>query len=38
MYRAGKAISEDKFVGGKAGGAGGVSPASVLYDKTPQKG
>lgn len=37
MYRAGKAISEDKFVGGAPRGSGAPSPASVLYDKT-QKG
>jgi hypothetical protein len=37
MYRAGKAISEDKFVGGSAAGGGKLNPANVLYDKT-QKG
>lgn len=34
MYRAGKAISEDKFVGGSATGGGKLNPAAVLYDKT----
>lgn len=34
LYRAGKAISEDKFVGGSAAGAGKPNPSSVLYDKT----
>lgn len=38
LFRAGKAISEDKFVGGAPGGKGAASPASVLYDKTTQKG
>lgn len=38
MFRAGKAISEDKFVGGTAAGKSGPSPASVLYDKTEKKG
>jgi hypothetical protein len=38
MYRAGKAISEDKFVGGSARGTGATNPAAVLYDKTTQKG
>lgn len=37
MYRAGKAISEDKFVGGSAAGKSTPNPANVLYDKT-QKG
>ncbi len=37
MFRAGKAISEDKFVGGNARGTGASNPAAVLYDKT-QKG
>ncbi|HVW78515.1 MAG TPA: hypothetical protein VHB45_12940 [Alloacidobacterium sp.] len=37
FYRAGKAISEDKFVGGSPSGAGKPNPANVLYDKT-QKG
>lgn len=38
MYRAGKAISEEKFVGGAARGTGATNPANVLYDKTqPQK-
>lgn len=34
MYRAGKAISEDKFVGGAAKGTGAANPAAVLYDNT----
>lgn len=34
FYRAGKAISEDKFVGGVARGAGAANPTTVLYDKT----
>lgn len=38
LYRAGKAISEEKFVGGSARGTGAANPASVLYDKTTQKG
>jgi hypothetical protein len=39
LFRAGKAISEDKFVGGAPGGKGAVNPAAVLYDKTQtQKG
>jgi hypothetical protein len=37
LYRAGKAISEEKFVGGSARGTGAANPASVLYDKTVQK-
>lgn len=37
MYRAGKAISEDTFVGGSTARAGAANPANVLYDKT-QKG
>ncbi len=37
LYRAGKAISEEKFVGGSARGTGAANPASVLYDKTAQK-
>jgi hypothetical protein len=37
LFRAGKAISEDKFVGGSAAGAGKLNATSVLYDKT-QKG
>lgn len=36
MFRAGKAISEDKFVGGSPSGTGKLNPASVLYDKTPK--
>lgn len=36
LYRAGKAISEDKFVGGNASGAGKATAAAVLYDKTPE--
>lgn len=38
MYRAGKAISEDKFVGGRSGTTAATTAAGVLYDKTPQKG
>jgi len=34
LFRAGKAISEDRFVGGHAAGTGTASPTSVLYDKT----
>lgn len=34
MYRAGKAISEDGFVGGKPSGTAAVNPANVLYDNT----
>lgn len=35
LFRAGKAISEDKFVAGKAGSTGqAANPANVLYDKT----
>ena len=34
LFRAGKAISEDKFVGGRPTGSGGKSAAAVLYDKT----
>ncbi len=37
LYRAGKAISEDKFVGGSATGTGKLNAANVLYDKTTQK-
>jgi hypothetical protein len=37
MFRAGKAISEDKFVGGSAGGTGKLNPTAVLYDKTTPK-
>lgn len=37
LFRAGKAISEDKFVGGASSGKGAANPASVLYDKTTQK-
>ena len=35
FFRAGKAISEDKFVGGNQAGGGKANPANVLYDKTP---
>ena len=38
MFRAGKAISEDKFVGGSPSGSGKLNPTNVLYDKTTQKG
>jgi hypothetical protein len=38
LFRAGKAISEDKFVGGSPSGTGKLNPTSVLYDKTTQKG
>jgi hypothetical protein len=38
MFRAGKAISEDGFVGGRTGSGVPVNAASVLYDKTPAKG
>jgi hypothetical protein len=39
MFRAGKAISGDRFVGGSPAGTGKANPANVLYDKTPtQKG
>ncbi len=34
LYRAGRAISEEKFVGGAARGTGAANPANVLYDKT----
>jgi len=34
LFRVGKAISEDKFVGGSSSGTGTTNPASVLYDKT----
>lgn len=34
MFRAGRAISEDKFVGGAPAGTGKLNPANVLYDKT----
>lgn len=34
MYRVGKAISEDKFVGGNARSGATANPANVLYDKT----
>jgi hypothetical protein len=37
MYRIGKAISEDKFVGGRVGEARPKDPTSVLYDKTAAK-
>ncbi|HEV2133795.1 MAG TPA: hypothetical protein VGR47_05985 [Terracidiphilus sp.] len=37
FYRAGKAISEDKFVGGNVGNTARANPASVLYDKTAAK-
>ncbi len=37
LYRVGKAISEEKFVGGSPRGTGAANPASVLYDKTAQK-
>jgi hypothetical protein len=36
FYRAGKAISEDKFVGGTGRSTGPANPASVLYNNTPQ--
>jgi hypothetical protein len=35
LYRTGKAISEDKFVGGNGRGPAAANPAGVLYDKTP---
>ncbi len=38
LYRAGRAISEDRFVGGSASGTGRLNPTNVLYDKTTQKG
>ncbi len=39
LYRIGKAISEDTFVGGRSAAAPKpASAASILYDKTPQKG
>jgi hypothetical protein len=38
MYRIGKKISEDKFVGGKAANPAAANPANILYDKTAQKG
>lgn len=34
FFRAGKAISEDKFVSGSPAGSGKASAANVLYDKT----
>ena|SRR5579875_3782701 len=34
LYRAGKAISEDKFVAGRPAGTGTQNAANVLYDKT----
>lgn len=34
LFRAGKAISEDTFVGGSGSGSGKPNPANVLYDKT----
>lgn len=34
LYRAGKAISEDKFVGGNPRGSGGKDVTAVLYDQT----
>lgn len=37
LYRTGKAISEDKFVGGASAGTGKADPTAVLYDRTPQK-
>lgn len=37
LYRAGKAIGEDRFVGGAPRGTSTLKPADVLYDKT-QKG
>ena len=36
LFNAGKAISEDKFVGGAARGGGVANPVGVLYDKTPK--
>ena len=38
LYRAGKAISEDKFVGGTAAGSAARNATNVLYDKTTSKG
>lgn len=37
MYRAGKAISEDKFVAGHPSNTGEVDAAKVLYDNTTKK-
>lgn len=36
MYKAGQALSEDNFVGGRAPSATAAGKANVLYDKTPQ--
>ena len=37
MFRAGKAVSEEKYVGGRAPSAATANKANVLYDKTPQR-